>query len=363
MTPLPYERITEGTTHLFVSKENVATNGPGSKGNAPFYNPTMELNRDLSILLAQWFVTTRKQPTRILDGLGASGARGIRFACELQGDIEVTINDWNDDAVALIQKNIEENNATDVVVTQQELSVLLSQEHFDYIDIDPFGSPIAFLDAAMKGVSSGGIVACTATDTATLCGVYPKTCLRRYAARPLYSWMMKEVGLRILLGVLCREAAKHDKGIVPLVSYTTDHYFRVYIQVRQSKKAANASIASLATIPSSTLDFSRKKDDALIGPLWMEPLHEKKVIQHLRDLLFQKEVNTKHHLWKLLFLLEEEATAPAFFYTTDHLASFFKRSPPPRDDLFAALTNRGFLVTRTHFVPTGFKTNALAPCE
>ncbi|MCU0373510.1 MAG: ATP-binding protein, partial [Ignavibacteria bacterium] len=41
---------------------------------------------------------------------------------------------------------------------------------FDYIDIDPFGSPCPFLDAAIKRLSRGGILAVTATDTSALAG-------------------------------------------------------------------------------------------------------------------------------------------------------------------------------------------------
>ena len=126
-----------------------------------------------------------------------------------------------------------------IVALNCDLNSLLSESRFDYIDIDPFGSPIKFIDSAMRSISHNGLIACTATDTATLCGVYPKVCLRRYGAQPFHSNIMKEIGLRILLGVICREAGKYEKGIQPILSYTTDHYFRVYVRVENGISYAN----------------------------------------------------------------------------------------------------------------------------
>ena len=48
--------ITEGTTELFVYKNKTTTKGPSSKAKTPFYNPAMELNRDLSIAVNQWLM-------------------------------------------------------------------------------------------------------------------------------------------------------------------------------------------------------------------------------------------------------------------------------------------------------------------
>ena len=74
-----------------------------------------------------------------------------------------------------------------MVATNKNLNVLLSENRFDYIDIDPFGSPVGFVDSAMRSIKNGGVVACTATDTAALCGVYPRVCQRRYGAIPFHN--------------------------------------------------------------------------------------------------------------------------------------------------------------------------------
>lgn len=41
---------------------------------------------------------------------------------------------------------------------------------FTVIDLDPFGHPSIFFDAALKGLAPGGLIAATATDGMITCG-------------------------------------------------------------------------------------------------------------------------------------------------------------------------------------------------
>jgi len=351
------EYVTEGKTRVLVFKKKMSRKGPGSKDKIPFYNPAMELNRDFSVVLGQWLINKSNYHIKLLDGLAASGVRGLRFLSELDGDFEVFINDWNKDSYDLIKKNAENFKKTNVSVTNRNLNSLLSENKFHYIDVDPFGSPAGFIDSSIRSIYHDGVLACTATDTATLCGVYPKVCLRRYGARPLHSSVMHEIGLRILLGFICREAGKYDKGIEPLVCYSTDYYFRLYVRVKNGVDYANESVDNLCVINSKKIGsyFGKSVD---FGPLWMGKLQDKRVVQELRTILFKKELNTRHEIWKLLSLLEEEADAPAFFYIISDLSSSLKKSAPKMKTIFEKLQEKGYVVTRTHFSENGFKTDA-----
>jgi tRNA (guanine26-N2/guanine27-N2)-dimethyltransferase len=352
------KKISEGNTTLYVPIQKQTGKGPGIKQGIPFYNPAMELNRDLSIIVTQWLLDTATKKVHLLDGLAASGIRGIRMAQELTGDFDITINDWDEQAYKLITKNISTSGHSHSIPANMNLNHLLSQQPFQYIDIDPFGSPAYFIDSAIRSITHQGIIACTATDTATLCGVYPTVCLRRYSAHSFHSFLMKETALRILLGFLAREAAKHDKGIQPLLSYASDHYFRVYIQIKNGIRPANETTQQVATIPSDILSLKPQHKTIPVGPLWMGKLHTKNIVAELRTLLFIKHLGTKHAVWKLLSLLEEEADAPPFFYTLDDLATTLKMSPPKLKKIFEKLTDKKYMVTKTHFNPTGFKTDA-----
>ena len=349
--------ITEGITDVLVYKTKENKKGPGAKNKLPFYNPSMELNRDFSIILCQWLINNSKKHVSILDGLAASGVRGLRFANEISGDFDVTINDWDKNAYDLIKKNVEKLKLKNVKAFNRNLNSLLSEKKFNYIDIDPFGSPAYFIDSTVESIYHEGVIACTATDTATLCGVYPMVCFRRYAALPYHSDVMKELGLRILLGFICKEVAKHDKGIKPILTYSTDHYFRIYVQVINSVKTANDSMNFYSIIkPGEHIGYETIKK--YIGPIWTGKLHSKKILGELRTILFEKQLNTRNSLWKLIDILEEEADAPMFFYTADKLSSIFKRHQPKMKTIFQEFRKKGYEVARTHFDLKGFKTNA-----
>ena len=168
---------------------------------------------------------------------------------------------------------------------------------------------------------------------------------------------MKEIGLRILLGFICRTAAIYDKGIKPLFCYSTDHYFRIYAQIINGVTNANDSMKNYYVIKKDELigiDITKKE----IGPLWMGKLQNFRMIKELINTLFEKKLRTKNESWKLLDLIEEEAEASHFFYTTDSFASKLKMSPPKLETFLKRLKENKFKVSRTHFSPTGFKTNA-----
>jgi tRNA (guanine26-N2/guanine27-N2)-dimethyltransferase len=119
----------------------------------------------------------------------------------------------------------------------------------------------------------------------------------------------------------------------------------------------NDSMNNFSIVKSNKI-LTSKNEMVDIGPIWTGKLQNKKVLAELRTILFEKKLNTKNELWKLLNLLEDEADAPIFFYTTDGLASILKKSPPKMQTIFKMLQKKGYKVYRTHFCPTGFKTNA-----
>ena len=61
-----FEEITEGNTNIFVYKTKNASKGPSSKNDVPFYNPSMQLNRDISILVCQQLLNNSKRKMILL---------------------------------------------------------------------------------------------------------------------------------------------------------------------------------------------------------------------------------------------------------------------------------------------------------
>lgn len=356
-------QIREGTTKLMVPKRAIAhSKGPSTSKTAVFFNPVMEFSRDVSVLVLREYL--KKKGKRLLDGLAGTGARGVRIGNEVQGDFHIVLNDHNPVAFELIEKNIALNSLENCEAQNKKLNTLLSEEDFDYVDIDPFGSPVQFIDASLQSIRVNGMIALTATDTAPLCATYPKTCLRRYGAKPMKTSYSKEIGARILTGHCVWQAAKYDIGLKPILVFFIDHYIRAHFEVKKGAKRADKALENMGYLVQNhktgerkvTWDIPERRDKAEVaGPLWVGNLHEK---AFLKKIELDHNLGTAKRLGKLLELWLEEADLPPFFYDVNEIASITKTSPLRIRGMIEKLREHGFSASRTHFSPTGFKTDA-----
>ncbi len=340
--------IKEGKARILVPKTEWKK-GPNSAKVPVFYNPTMEMNRDVSVALLK---AVRRKEMKVLDGLAASGIRGIRFALEI-GEMEITLNDRNKKALKLMEKNADLNRV-DVKITGKNLNTLLSDSSFDYIDIDPFGSPAEFLDCASRAIRNGGILAITATDTAALCGVYPKVCYRRYMAWPEHNWCMHEIGLRILIGSAVRIGGRNDISLKPLLAYSTDHYFRAYLMAEKGARKADAVLENVGMLEFDDISWKNGGD---IGPMWLGALFDEMVLSRMKTEDF---FGSKRRMEKFMDIWKEEWKMPPCYHELSYLSSFLHISQPPIRHVIERLKSMGFEATRTHCSPTGIKTDASA---
>lgn len=337
------EKIKEGKTEIFVPKHEKGA-GPKSSDQKVFYNPSMELNRDISIsFLKGW----SEEDIKVLDGMSASGVRGLRIANELNIS-DIVLNDVSHDAVDLIKRNAEHLDL-EVEITNDSIEKHLLQNRYvyDFIDLDPFGSPVYYFPFTAKYVVDRGVVAVTATDTAVLCGTYPKACRRKYSARPKNNWCRHENGLRILIGYCAREAARYDRGIEPLVSYYDGHYFRTYLKIMNGARRANRCLDQLETYKFHDYDWEKGDD---VGPLWSGDLFQKKTLKQMEPVGSFED--------GLLSTWKKEIGSPPFFYDTNVLSKFMKTAPPKISDVLEEIEDRGYRCSPTHFSPTGIKTDA-----
>ena len=193
---MDYKIITEGQTKLKIP------DSPGlSSSEEVFYNPHMSLSRDFTVGL-----TRVCKSESFADVLAATGARGVRVANEC--DLPVSMNDLNPYAVKLMRENAK-LNGIDAEIKSVDAKKFLSENRFDYVDLDPFGTPCNLVDMAFDAVKFGGIMGVCATDTSALCGSHPKACIRKYGASPYRSDFYDEAGLRLLIAFCAKNALKH----------------------------------------------------------------------------------------------------------------------------------------------------------
>ncbi len=365
---MPLSKITEGTARILAYTGKISEI---SKKAAVFYNPRMKLNRDISILALSVFAEEIKKPVIIADTLAATGVRGVRYALEVPNVLEVLFSDLNPTAIDLIKKNVAKNKIKNAVIVQEDANVFLSgrKNKIDFVDIDPFGTPLPFLDSSARAVSINGMLAITATDTAPLSGTYPRAALRKYGAKPLRCDIQHEIGIRILTANIARECAKYDKGLTPVLSLSDLHYFRVFGKVKKTKSAADQSMKSIGYIiyckecgyrryvPDNCQkccpNCSAKTDYA--GPLWTGKIFDADFCAKVFEK--SKEPEDKR-LGKILGLIRDESMIDAPWYEIGFLSSVFHVNPPKIDEFIEKLQRGGFRASRTHFSPTGVRTDA-----
>ena len=351
--------VREGKVQVEVPVSSTSSSrGPARADTPVFFNPAMELARDVSVSLVR---AVGSNSWRVLDGLAGTGIRGVRYAVEGPSLREVVLNDLNPVAAALCRKNLERNDVTSGQVTRKRLEILLLEDRFDMVDVDPFGSPAPFLPGAVRAVRREGIIAVTATDTPALCGSRPKPCLRRYGARPWRGDAMHEVGLRILAGAAVRDAARLDREAVPVLSMAEDHYVRVFLRVRDGARRADAALALIGyawPTPEGDVATGPVLPDGKgpwAGPLWLGPLHDGELLDAM---LADGGGPEGARLSKLLEVWRGEVDLPPLLVEANRVAGRLKLPTPRMDRVITELRERGYLAGRAHTNPVGIKTDA-----
>ncbi len=372
--PLQLEEITEGGARLLVTPGN-KPRGPGTHFGGVFYNPAMALARDISVLVADvWESCGGRELREGLDGLAGAGARGVRWLVESKLP-HVQFNDLSPASIEAIERNLAGNAFEgEAVTSRRHLSALLWSGVWDVVDVDPFGSPAPFMDAASRAVRHGGLLGFAATDTAALAGASPLPCLRRYGAEPDHGPVMHEVALRILAGFAAREAAKHDVAVTPVLAHATDHFDRVYSRVLRGARRADAALEQIgfswrcsacgsqgvAEEPPCGCDSCPGGRASLViaGPLWIGPLQDAEVAGAARRRVEDHGLARPEPVRKLLMSLEAEAAGPPLFFDLHATASRLGIGAAGTEAAIEGIRSRGFVAVPTHVLPWAVKTDA-----
>jgi tRNA (guanine26-N2/guanine27-N2)-dimethyltransferase len=382
----PTETVKEGQASVVVPKlaAYVKEAWEYAPSKAPvFYNPAMEFNRDLAVLAMQTYQRILGREISVCEPLTGCGIRGIRFAVEVEGVRKVFVNDINPEAAKLALFNVERNKlASSVLVANEDANLFVSRyaaprKRFDYIDIDPFGSPVPYLDAALRALRNGGLLALTATDMAPLCGVHPNACVRKYGGKPLRTEYCHELAVRLLVGCLTMMAAKHEIGVEVLLSHSTDHYIRVYAVVRYGARLADKSVRTMGYVLHCFSCFHRETSMGIIsplkrvcvgcgaklnvaGPLWLGRITDEDFCSLMKREADGRGLKQERRILKLISLVQDEAEAPATYYVVDKICDKLNLSVPPLTKVVDGVRRAGFQAALTHFNSRGVRTSAPA---
>ncbi|KAJ1610306.1 heat shock protein [Cryptosporidium canis] len=301
-----HDYISEGKVRIHKTNDDI------------FYNPAQVFNRDLSLVAIKSFLLLRQRnltekhlkrlkfasrnedykdnhktgtdsgtlipeesesfrfPVTVLEPLGASGLRSIRYIKELSTKIDhVVCGDIDPVAVERMQKNFELNSipsekfscicadarkllslstpnlirqikSANELPIQAIISSLLGggkkvgepsspgNSGFTIVDIDPYGTCVPFIDGVVHACEDNGLACFTATDMPVLCGNVPEVTFYKYGGNALKKSYGHETSLRLLLHSIITTAAKYQKSIIPLLSVSVDFYVRVFVKIKTS---------------------------------------------------------------------------------------------------------------------------------
>jgi tRNA (guanine26-N2/guanine27-N2)-dimethyltransferase len=339
------------------------------RSEAVFFNPRMELNRDVTVAALRAFSDRSPESRTYLDATAATGVRGVRAAAD---GWEATLADVDADAVDLCEANLARNDLAGEAVHRDANALLYERRAFDVVDLDPFGTPMPFAEAAVRNARD--LVCVTATDTAPLCGAHFNSGVRKYGAVPRNTEYHAEMGLRVLLSALARTGARHDVGLRPLLSHVSDHYVRTYLAVERGATPADDALDELGHVYHCPECLYRDHERGLLadppercphcdsgqllaaGPLYLARPHDPAFVAATRAHL-DDAMGTRERAADILDRVEGELDVPTH-YDQHRLTKRWNEPATAMDEFLGALRAAGHDATRTHYGGTTFKTRA-----
>lgn len=341
------ETITEGKTKLIVpelEKKQVPEQA------LVFFNPKMEKNRVNAINVIDSYF---KEKIKIADVLSGLGARAIRYAVECKQKHEIFANDIQPSAVKLTEKNAKLNKVKISTSNKEANQFLIEHKYdkFNFIDIDPFGSPAPFLNSAIFAIQpKDSLLGITATDKGTLAGIYSKACFKKYGIIGKRTSFQHELGVRNLIAFAVKTAYLHDLTARPYFSYSHLHYNRVFIEMLGGGKETKRQLKNLGFIKycekcerRELIPFTKEYDTKcecgsnamILGATWIGKLA-------VEPFFLEKP--------------EIEITMP--YYNISALTKIYKKESRQIKKVIDELKEKGYKASRTHFDNHGLKTNA-----
>ena len=357
----------EGRTRLVVPAVSLEEDPPPT--SPVFFNPAASLNRDISVC-----VTSAAGGSSFCDSMAGVGARGVRIANEVRAIEHVALVDFNGEALELARRSAALNRVTrKCEFAQSETSSYLysrygRERRFDFVDVDPFGTPVGQVQGAISATSDGGVLSVTATDTAVLCGVYPKVASRRYGALPLNNEFGHETAIRLLAGFVARNAASLDTSALPVAAHSTRHYVRLYFSIGVGVTKADSALRNIGHVswcpscrhratsnePGGSCERCGKKARSA-GPLWTGPLTDQNLLVDARRVADGMGLAGASETIASLLGVD---SFPPWSFSVDEVCSTLGVATVSESEIYRTLKEGGHNAMRTPFEKAGLKTSA-----
>ncbi|KAL0858217.1 hypothetical protein Bca101_063371 [Brassica carinata] len=324
------------------------------------------------------------KPPKVLEALSASGLRALRYAREIEEIGQVVALDNDLASVEACQRNIKFNGSLAISKveshhTDARVHMLTHPNEFDVVDLDPYGSPSIFLDSAIQSIADGGLLMCTATDMAVLCGGNGEVCYSKYGSYPLRGKYCHEMALRILLASIESHANRYKRSAsamknTPLkLSYVyqcigCDSFHLQPVGRSLAKNNSVRYLPAIGPVVAQDCNHCGKKFN-MGGPIWSAPIHDLEWVTSILNSVksMKDRYPAYERIYAVLTTVSEASYEICFcselldvplFLSLHNLCATLKCISPSAAMFRSAVINASYRISGTHVNPLGMKTDA-----
>jgi tRNA (guanine26-N2/guanine27-N2)-dimethyltransferase len=160
---------------------------------------------------------------------------------------------------------------------------------------------------------------------------------------------MREAGVRVLLYCVSQIAVRYRKVITPLITFFSDFYFRIFVQVKHSPRLSLEVVHNVSLVPSCincqyyhlqklqdrvTVPIDKcpvcKSSLKVLGPIWNGDIDKLEFIDILLKELKSFNFKTNDKIYGLLVGKKDElesGTAPLGVYTHQMISEIKSNAP------------------------------------
>lgn len=373
--------VREGSFSFYVPHPQNNRNIP-RRSDVVFFNPEQEINRDFSVLaLRAYAKLMNKTELSICEPLCGTGIRSCRYSLESPVS-SIFCNDINDRAIELTRKNI--SSLPNLLrqrfrVYKMECNDFLRKcltegNYFDVVDIDPYGTPVPYVQNSIHASVLNGVLAFTATDLATLVGLYPQSLYAKYGISHFDGRLgnVHELAMRLFIAGVQQIGLRLDQSLVPILAFYHRHFIRVFFLRKRGVKRALKHLGFIHGCRQCTSRYfthvgvkkrvCSRCDSAMvmsIGPIYLGKTQQKGYLETMGNDVHIKSLGTKKRLTKILSrMLAEQTVNIPWSFEIERLAKKNRVRVPSTSLVIEKLREQGYKSTQTHFSGTTIKTEA-----
>jgi len=373
-------KISEGGNEYDVSVPTSSDSTP-RKSDESFFNTYQELNRDFSVLLLRNYANSKNKKNFVVcEPFGGVGVRSCRYAVETPVT-NIYYNDVNKKALNIAENNfsnLQTSSKVKISVSNLEFTdfinfLYLKNQIMDFIDIDPYGSPISYIHSSLKLIKVSGLLAITATDLASLTGLYPRALYSKYGIGLFEKRIgnVHELAIRTLITGIQHVGLSQKQSLLPVLTLYHRHFIRTFmVRMRGVDKVLDKTgflcqCKECHLIFQTVLKTKRYSCPSCgnqpyrIGPLYLGDIHDDTQLKDIVQDLHIESFNRSKTITKILnIMIQENSMKIPWSYDIQKLTKIIGTPIPPLDEISKHLGDIGYKFSKTHFSGSCIKTDA-----